>query len=106
VVWGAIVMAASGIMLWANNLMLRLLPKTWLDVAISVHFYEAVLATLAILVWHFYSVIFDPDVYPLDMAWLTGVSVRESENSIEEKAEASLEETAVISVKEHEPEHE
>jgi cytochrome b subunit of formate dehydrogenase len=83
VVWGAIVMAVSGIMLWANNLMLRLLPKTWLDVATSVHFYEAVLATLAIVVWHFYSVIFDPDVYPLDTAWLTGVSVKEHEQEHE-----------------------
>jgi cytochrome b subunit of formate dehydrogenase len=85
VVWGAMVMAVSGIMLWANNLMLRFLPKTWLDVATSVHFYEAVLATLAIIVWHFYSVIFDPDVYPLDTAWLTGVSVKEpSEDSVPE----------------------
>jgi cytochrome b subunit of formate dehydrogenase len=83
VVWGAVVMAASGIMLWANNLMLRLLPKTWLDVATSVHFYEAVLATLAILVWHLYSVIFDPDVYPLDTAWLSGVSVKEHEQEHE-----------------------
>ena len=83
VVWGAVVMAVSGIMLWANNLMLRFLPKTWLDVATSVHFYEAVLATLAIIVWHFYSVIFDPDVYPLDTAWLTGVSVKEHEQEHE-----------------------
>ena len=83
VVWGAVVMAASGIMLWANDLMLRFLPKTWLDVATSVHFYEAVLATLAIVVWHFYSVIFDPDVYPLDTAWLTGVSVKEHEQEHE-----------------------
>ncbi len=83
VVWGAIVMAVSGIMLWANNLMLRLLPKTWLDVATSIHFYEAVLATLAIVVWHFYSVIFDPDVYPLDTTWLTGVSVKEHEQEHE-----------------------
>ena len=45
---------------------MKLLPKIWLDVATSVHFYEAVLATLAIVVWHFYSVIFDPDVYPLE----------------------------------------
>ena len=79
VVWGAIVMAAAGIMLWANNLMLALFPKAWLDVATSVHFYEAVLATLAIVVWHFYSVIFDPDVYPLDTALLTGVSVKKIE---------------------------
>jgi len=23
-------------------------------------------------VWHFYFVIFDPDVYPMNLAWLTG----------------------------------
>jgi hypothetical protein len=48
-----------------------------LDVAASVHFHEALLATLAIVVWHFYTVIFDLDVYPMDTAWLTGVSVKE-----------------------------
>jgi len=78
-------MAVSGIMLWANNLMLRLLPKVWLDVATSVHFYEAVLASLAIVVWHFYGVIFDPEVYPLDTAFLTGVSVKEHEHKPEVK---------------------
>ena len=76
VVWGAVVMAGSGLLLWANNLVLRFLPKTWLDVATSVHFYEALLATLAIVVWHFYSVVFDPDVYPLNTAFLTGRSVK------------------------------
>ena len=66
------------LLLWANNLVLRFLPKSWLDVATSVHFYEAVLATLAIVVWHFYSVIFDPDVYPLNTAFLTGYSVKQA----------------------------
>jgi cytochrome b subunit of formate dehydrogenase len=76
VVWGTAVMALTGVMLWGNNIMLRLFPKTWLDFATTVHFYEAVLATLAIVVWHFYSVIFDPDVYPMDTAWLNGRTVR------------------------------
>jgi cytochrome b subunit of formate dehydrogenase len=76
VVWGAIVMAASGLLLWANNLMLSWLPKQWLDVATGVHFYEAILASLAIVVWHFYSAIFDPDVYPMDTTWFSGFSVR------------------------------
>ena len=65
---------------------MKLLPKAWLDIATSVHFYEALLATLAILVWHFYSVIFDPDVYPLNTAFLT-------ERKVEEPAE---EETALV----------
>jgi len=29
---------------------------------------------LAILIWHMYTVIFDPDVYPMDRAWLTGMA--------------------------------
>ncbi|HXI42105.1 MAG TPA: cytochrome b/b6 domain-containing protein [Bryobacteraceae bacterium] len=76
VVWGAVVMILTGVMLWANGFALAWLPKSLLDVATAVHFYEAVLATLAILVWHFYSVIFDADVYPLDAAAITGFSTR------------------------------
>ena len=83
-VWGAMVMILTGLMLWGNNLMLSLFPKVWLDVATSVHFYEAVLATLAIVVWHFYTVIFDPDVYPMDTAWLTGISVKKLEDHASE----------------------
>lgn len=75
-VWGALVMTLTGLGLWANNLILSWLPKSVLDVATSVHFYEAVLATLAIVVWHLYSVIFDPDVYPMDPSALTGFSPR------------------------------
>jgi len=81
VVWGAVVMIATGLLLWANNLAMKLLPKSWLDVATSIHFYEAVLATLAIVIWHFYPIIFDPDVYPLNTAFLTGITVRKQEHS-------------------------
>jgi cytochrome b subunit of formate dehydrogenase len=84
VVWGAVVMASTGLLLWANNLAMRYLPKVWLDVATSVHFYEALLATLAIVVWHFYSIIFDPDVYPLNTAFLTGYSSKKTEHSREQ----------------------
>ena len=76
VVWGTVVMAITGVLLWANNWVLAYLPKTVLDFAATVHFYEAVLAALAILVWHVYFVIFDPEVYPMDTAWLTGYSTR------------------------------
>jgi cytochrome b subunit of formate dehydrogenase len=86
VVWGAVVMIATGLMLWANNIAMRLLPKSWLDMATSVHFYEAVLATLAIVVWHFYSVIFDPEVYPLNTAFLTGYSVRDVSRHADSKS--------------------
>ncbi len=71
-VWGTIVMAVTGIMLWAKVAVGNLLPRWWLDVATAVHFYEAVLATLAIVVWHFYQVFFDPDTYPMNWAWWDG----------------------------------
>jgi cytochrome b subunit of formate dehydrogenase len=71
-VWGTALMAVTGIMLWAKVWVGNLLARWWVDVATSVHFYEAILATLAILVWHFYQVFFDPDVYPMNGAWWDG----------------------------------
>jgi cytochrome b subunit of formate dehydrogenase len=72
--WGLVIMTVTGFALWFDNMLLRWLPKWVSDVATVIHFYEAVLATLAIVVWHFYFVIFDPVVYPMDTAWLGGRS--------------------------------
>jgi formate dehydrogenase gamma subunit len=71
-VWGSAIMVASGLALWFNDLSLRHLPKWVSDAATAVHWYEAILAAAAIVAWHFYMVVFDPDVYPMDRAWLTG----------------------------------
>ena len=87
VVWGSVLMVITGALLWANTFALRWLPKAVLDVSTAVHWYEAILASLAIVVWHFYSVIFDPDVYPLDTAFLTGRTVRVH---VEEEPEQAL----------------
>jgi len=71
-VWGMFVMAGTGIMLWAKVSFGNHLPRWWLDIATAIHYYEAVLATLAIVVWHFYQVFLDPDVYPMNWAWWDG----------------------------------
>ena len=71
-VWGMFVMAGTGIMLWAKVSVGNHLPRWWLDIATAIHFYEAILATLAIVVWHFYQVFLDPDVYPMNWAWWDG----------------------------------
>jgi len=70
--WGSGVMAVTGFALWFANWTLEYLPAWVPDAATAVHFYEAILATLAIIVWHFYWVVFDPDVYPMDWSWWTG----------------------------------
>jgi cytochrome b subunit of formate dehydrogenase len=72
--WGMLVMTVTGFVLWFENPVLRLLPSWVADISTVIHFYEAVLATLAIVVWHFYFVMIDPVVYPMDTAWLTGRS--------------------------------
>jgi cytochrome b subunit of formate dehydrogenase len=70
--WGTILMGITGAILWFDNTSMGLFSKLGFDISRTIHFYEAVLATLAILVWHFYFVIFNPDVYPMNLAWLTG----------------------------------
>lgn len=71
-VWGTIVMAITGFVLWYDHLVVKFLPKGTLDVALVIHYYEAWLATLAILVWHMYSTVFNPKVYPMNPSWYTG----------------------------------
>lgn len=72
VVWGTILMGATGLMIWFKMDVTQWLPRWAVDVALTIHYYEAILACLAIVVWHFYHVIFDPDVYPLNMACWDG----------------------------------
>ncbi len=76
-VWGTVVMAATGIIMWLDNTFLGLMGKLWWDVARTVHYYEAWLATLAIIVWHFYFVIFNPDSYPINLAFWKGTLTEE-----------------------------
>ncbi|HEU6447603.1 MAG TPA: cytochrome b/b6 domain-containing protein [Verrucomicrobiae bacterium] len=72
VVWGTIIMGVTGLMIWFKMDVTLWAPRWFVDVALTIHYYEAVLACLAIIVWHFYHVIFDPDVYPLNRACIDG----------------------------------
>lgn len=55
-VWGTVVMIVTGFMLWNPIATARILPGQWIPAAQVVHGGEAVLAILAVLVWHFYAV--------------------------------------------------
>ncbi|MEW6720226.1 MAG: cytochrome b/b6 domain-containing protein [Thermodesulfobacteriota bacterium] len=71
-VWGTIVMVLTGLLLWFEEEALKVLPLWGLDVANIVHYYEAILATLAIIVWHLYYVFMNPDFAPMSFTWLDG----------------------------------
>lgn len=70
--WGSVVMIGTGLMLWFEVQAMIYMPKWTLDVARVIHSYEGLLAFLAIIIWHFYHVHFNPEVFPMSKIWLTG----------------------------------
>jgi formate dehydrogenase gamma subunit len=56
VVWGTVVMAITGFMMWNPISTTRFLPGQIVPAAKAAHGFEAILAVLAILVWHLYHV--------------------------------------------------
>ncbi|MBV6511376.1 MAG: hypothetical protein FMNOHCHN_00856 [Ignavibacteriaceae bacterium] len=76
-IWGTIVMTVTGVIMWFDNTFMNLFTKLGWDIARTIHYYEAWLAFLAIVVWHFYFVMFNPDVYPMSLAWWKGTITEE-----------------------------
>lgn len=56
IVWGTLVMIATGFILWNPIAITFILPGDFVPAAKAVHSGEALLAVLAIIVWHFYIV--------------------------------------------------
>ena len=54
--WGLVLMAATGFVLWNPLSTARILPGQFIPAAKAAHGAEAVLAVLAIILWHFYNV--------------------------------------------------
>jgi len=73
------VMAVTGFVLWFREFTLHFLPKWIIDLCLLIHFMEAILACLSILIWHSYWAVFDPAVYPMNWAWLTGKVKRKTD---------------------------
>ncbi len=89
VYWGCVIMIGSGLFLWFEGIVLKWLPKYVLDVAHEMHSDEALLATLAIVIWHFYNVHFNPDRFPGTLMWWHG---RISEHEMKEEHPLEYEE--------------
>jgi formate dehydrogenase gamma subunit len=85
-VWGTIVMLVTGSLLTFENFFFRYFDKWIFDVARAIHYYEAILAVLAILIWHMYFVIFDPANYPINLSMLTGNSRQDNNEEQDKKA--------------------
>jgi len=95
--WGAVVMIISGFFMWNVELSLSLFPLWVHDIFIIIHGYEAILAFLAVIIWHMYNVHFNPQEFPMSKVWLNGkIKARdlrilhplEYENILEERKRA------------------
>jgi hypothetical protein len=73
VVWGTVIMAITGFMMWNPISTARLLPGEAIPAAKVAHGYEAVLAVLAIILWHFYHV----HIKHLNKSIFTGKTTRD-----------------------------
>jgi formate dehydrogenase gamma subunit len=71
-IWGTAVMAITGFVLWFPEFFMRYLPSWMFEVSEVVHYFEAWLATLAIIVWHWFFVIFHPEKFPMSLTWMNG----------------------------------
>lgn len=76
-VWGTIVMSLTGLLMWIYIDYIGVFSKLDWDIARTIHYYEAWLAFLSIVIWHFYFVIFNPDIYPMSLAWFKGTITEE-----------------------------
>jgi cytochrome b subunit of formate dehydrogenase len=71
-IWGTIVMGITGLILWFPTIVGEWAPIWLIRVSEIIHFYEAILASLAIIVWHWFFVIFHPSEYPMSFVWIDG----------------------------------
>ena len=66
---GTTLMSVTGVIMWTEQDWSKFL----IDISTLIHGMEAILACLAIMVWHLYEVHLRPHKFPIDHMWLTGV---------------------------------
>jgi formate dehydrogenase subunit gamma len=72
VYWGLVVMITSGYLMWFKEAAINQFGKFAYDIGREAHSDEALLATLAIVIWHFYNVHFNPKKFPGSLTWWHG----------------------------------
>jgi formate dehydrogenase gamma subunit len=76
-IFGGMVMVATGLVLWFPTVAARYLPASVIPTSKVLHTNEAMLATLVVVVWHMYGSHLSPEVFPADTSIFTGRISRE-----------------------------
>lgn len=77
VYWGCVIMIGTGIILWFPDVSAEYIPWLTYALAAEIHADEAILAALALFVWHFYNVHYNPSRFPGTFLWWHGKMSRE-----------------------------
>ncbi len=73
VVFGCMLMILTGVILLLKVWGIGMVVPKWLwDITSIIHSYEGMLIFLVLFLWHIYDVHLSPDVFPMNMTWLTG----------------------------------
>ncbi len=70
--FGSVIITATGLVLIFPAAVTTVLPGQIVAASVVIHGWEATLAVLTIIVWHFYEVMLRPDVFPADTSIFTG----------------------------------
>jgi cytochrome b subunit of formate dehydrogenase len=85
VFWGMAIIGLSGYAMWFAPLAARIIPGSWLNIALVLHGEEALLAVWFIFAVHFFNTHLRPDSFPMDLVIFTG---KESEEEFRRKRPA------------------
>ena len=69
--WGMFVIGTTGLVLWFPEEATRYFPGWWVNIATIIHSIEALLASLFILLVHFFHTHLRPEALPLDSGIFT-----------------------------------
>ncbi len=75
--FGSAIITITGLILMFPVVITKILPGQFVAASVEIHGWEATLAVLTIVVWHFYEVMIRPDVFPADATIFTGKISRE-----------------------------
>ena len=71
------IIGLSGYAMWFAPFFARLIPGSWLNIALLIHGEEAILAVGFIFTIHFFNTHLRPDNFPMDMVIFTGRQTEE-----------------------------
>jgi len=97
-IWGTILMGATGLMLMFPAFFTSFLPGDFIYAAKAAHGLEALLAVAAIVTWHMYHAHFAQGIFPIDTTIFTGeISVErmQHEHPLEYEAMLAAQEEAI-----------